>query len=222
MEIKRVQGVRGPMRLPSEVPEITAEQLDAVVLRSGSAAGLRDELDAKLREGHRCSRHDVERMVARGRHKDGRVDANHAVVLAYYAQKHRHVFDPDAEPLVVQFIGDADWTALMIELDTFIEKLREQAREAEKKRELDKERFEDDVLKPEERRLELKKENGTVEERKDERVHEELKKSADQDRLREASITDVEDELTGSGRVKLSDAELAKLGLMKRGFANRK
>lgn len=40
-------------------------------------------------------------------------------------------------------------------------------------------------------------------------------------KLREASLTDVDDELTGNGRGRLSEVELGKRGLVKKGFAHR-
>jgi hypothetical protein len=220
--------IRGPapiastsFTMPSDVPDISADDVAAVVARSKSAADLDARFRGYLGDGGCCSDRDLEHICKRAHGRDGRVNADHAVVMAYWAQHHGEVFAPECHARLARFLREPDWVEIRTALDALRDKLEQQRIEDEKKRELEKERLLDDVIKPMERHRELIKENGTLAERADERLKLEVKKADEKAKLREASELDVDEELTDRGRLSLSDVEMATLGLLKKGFANR-
>lgn len=210
----------GDLGLPAYVPAVSLVDVQAVVGRSKHAARLRQRLADRVEHCGCFSRGEVSALLARAGGSGKRADADQAVVIAYYAQQHPQVFAPEARDLVKAFLVDVDWSTLMADLRAFIADL--QAREAETKRaEQLKQDLLADALKRDDQKRARLQDNGTRAERKKELQMREAQKSEDKQRIREASPTAVSDELTGSGRLSLSDVELAKLQLLKKGFAHR-
>lgn len=220
MQIRGVGPIAGSS-VAAGVPDISDDDVAAVLARSKSAASLDARFRKYLGDGGCCSDRELGEMCKRAHGRDGRVNADHAVVMAYWAQRHGEVFAPECHGRLARFLKEPDWVAVRTELDALRDKLEQQRIEDEKKRELEKERLEDDVIKPMERHRELIKDNGTAAERADERRKLEERKVDEKARLREASELDVDEELTDRGRLNLSDVEMATLGLLKKGFANR-
>jgi hypothetical protein len=181
---------------------------------------LRNELEGYVGRRHMCSRNQVDDMVKRARGKGCHLEGNQALVLAYYAQRHPQVFAKDAQKAVAKALVDVEWKGFMAELKAFMADLEAKAEEERKAAELKKEMLEDD-LKHDERKRELVKANGTADDRKRELRKTEAQKAEQKKQLREASEGALGEELTASGRLPLSDVELAKLQLLKKGFANR-
>lgn len=210
----------GAMKLPDGVPQMSLEDVQAVVRRSRHAAHLKAHLDECLHNKGAFSRGEVKDLLARaggtGKHADG----DQAVVLAYYAQNHAEIFAPDAHALVSTFLADVDWASLMADLKKFIADLEAKEVERKKAEQLKQQLLEDD-LKRDGQQRDLVKQNGTAADRKKDLQKREAHKAAEKQKLREASPADLDDELTGSGRLNLNDVELAKLKLLKKGFANR-
>lgn len=224
MEIKgSVSGVvatGGCMKLADHLPQISLEDVHAVIKRSRSAARLKAEFDERVAHRGIFSRDEVKDLLERAGGTGKKADPDHAVVLAYYAQNHAEVFAPDAHPLVAKFLGDVDWSTLMADLKSFIQQLQEREAEAKRAEQLKKELLTDDV-KRDDRKRDLVKQNGTAADRKKDLQQREAEKAGEKERLREASPAQLEDELTGSGRLELSEVERTRLALMKKGFANR-
>lgn len=206
--------------LPAHVPPVRLDDVEAVVRRSKQAARLRARMEDRVEHRGVFSRAEVSELLARAGGSGKKADPDQAVVLAFYAQQHPQVFAPEAHALVSRFLGDVDWGTLMADLRAFIDDLRAQEAEAQRAEELKKEILADDIKRDDQKRA-LIKENGTRADRQRDLQAREARKSEDKQRIREASPSDVGEELTGSGRVALSDVQLAKLQLLKKGFAHR-
>lgn len=209
--------------LPAGVPELSVELVEAAVQRSPVAFALRQELQAHVDAGTVLSRREVKALLKRGCHRNGRPEANSAAVVAYYARRHPRCFARDAASSVTDYlkaVDQAEWARIMADLAAFVARLNEQRREDERIARLKKERETDDLAR-DDRKRSLIKDNGTKADRKRElqkRDHERAELKA---RFREASERDFEDELTASGKLRLSDSELTRLTLNNKGFTRR-
>src|SRR3982751_4535400 len=122
MAIKSVGAIGGlDLMSFSDVPELSLEQVDAVCHRSKPAGKLWHKLQSDVDGGRVLSTSDVDEMLAKARYKDGKANPNHAVVLAYYAQRHGHVFGAHGRPLVERFLAKIEWKTLLLELANFME-----------------------------------------------------------------------------------------------------
>lgn len=199
--------------------EISDDQVKAAIERGGAETS---ELNAKLHHCHRYGEQldagDVESLVKRA-HRHGRADGNQAIVMAYYAQKHREVFAPGAFKTLTKFFKSIDWNALMADLKKFIEDLKAKEAEQKKADQIKADRLKDDIKRDDAKRT-LVKDNGTKADRQRELRKTEAEKHEHKERIKEAAPGEIDEELTASGRLQLSDVERTKLGLMKKGFAN--
>lgn len=209
--------------VPAGVPELSAELVEAAVQRSPMAFALRQELQAHVDAGTVLSRREVKALLKRGCHRNGRPEGNSAVVVAYYARRHPRCFARDAASAVTDYlkaVDQAEWARIMADLAAFVARLNEQRREDERTARLKKEREADDLAKDDRKRT-LIKENGTKADRKRELQKRDHDKTELKARFREASERDFEDELTASGKLRLSDSELTRLTLNNKGFTRR-
>lgn len=212
--------VTSRMVLSENIPEISEGDLKALLTRSKEARHLRREFDGRLETGGCYSRHEVLDLVKRAHGKDGKARGDHAIVMAYYAQNHAEVFAPDAQPVLGKFLAQQDWPALMADLHQFMEDLKQKEAEAKHAEQVKQERLKDDI-KHDDAKRGLVKNNGTKADRQRELKNTEAQKAEQRAHLKVASPADLDDELTASGRLPLSDVERTKLGLMKKGFANK-
>jgi hypothetical protein len=200
---------------------ISEDLFKAALERGGAdAKQLHAELDTCQRRKRPMRDADVDAVIRRGSRRHGRMDDNQAVVMAYYAQKHRGVFAPDSYKRLTRVFAKVEWNTLVAELQRFMAELQRQAEEARKAEEIKQERLKDD-LKRDDAKRQLVKDNGTKADRQRDLLKADAQKSEIKERMRIASPGDVDEELTGSGKLPLSDVELTKLGLMKKGFGNR-
>lgn len=197
--------------------DISLADVEGAMKRSGAAADLGEKL-AQCHRDHRTV-DDVEDLIRRAS-PGGKIDGDQAVVMAYYAQKHREVFSPRAYKALTKFFNKVDWNALMADLRRFIEDLRAKEAEHKKAEQIKQDRLKDDIKRDDAKR-QLVKDNGTKADRQRELKKTESQKAEHRERIREASPGDLDEELTASGRLPLSDVERTKLGLMKKGFANK-
>lgn len=205
--------------LPDGVPAITKVQVEAACKRSKLARSARAEFESAIDTGRVFSRAEVRSLFERASPK-GKPDGNVAVVAAYYADNHAKIFSAEAKKEVRAFCAKIDWNELLADLNDFIGELQEKEKAAEKEREVKKQLLEDD-RKVDDRKRALIKENGTTDDRKKARIQQAERTSTDKKRLQTASERDLDDELTSSGRLPLSDKESTELKLRKRAFAAR-
>ena len=207
--------------LAEHIPEITDADLQALLARSKTARHLKGELDGRLEAGGCCSRDEVIDLVKRAHEGRGeRAKGDHAIVIAYYAQHHAEVFAPDAHAVVAKFLAQQDWPSLMADLHRFMEELRQQEAEQKRAAQVQQERQTDDLKRDDAKRA-LVKGNGSKADRQRETQKTEAHKAEQKAQLKAATSADLDDELTGAGRLPLSDVERTKLALMKKGFANK-
>lgn len=200
---------------------ITDDLLKAALERGGAETQeLQQKLDGCRRKRKPMRDGDVDAIIQRGSRRGGEMDRDQAVVMAYYAQKHRGVFAPDSFKRLTKCFSKIEWNALVIELQKFIDELRRKEEEYKKQEAIKKERLQDDI-KRDDRKRELIKDNGTRADRQRELRKADSEKHEHKERLRDAAPGHIDEELTASGKLPLSEVELAKLGLMKKGFANK-
>lgn len=221
-DIKGAAGAQGlspaEMALSAELDAsvsvvITEDAFTAALQRGGAEAqALNQKLDHCCRRKRPMRDRDVDALIRHGSRR-GEMNGDQAVVMAYYAQRHRDAFAPDAFKRLSKVFSKVEWTALVIELHKFIEELKAKEAEAKKAEQIKQDRLKDDIKRDDNKR-QLSKDNGTKADRQRE-------KSEIKERMRVASPGDVDEELTASGKLPLSDVELTKLGLMKKGFANK-
>lgn len=207
--------------IPADVPQFSTEDIEAAVKRSRLAAKVRDEIQGHVDNGTILSRGDVASMLKRAHGKDGRPDVHAAAVVAYYARRHPRAFAKDAGPLVTEYlkaVDKAEWSRLMADLEAFVTRLNEQRKEDERVAQLKKARDKDDVTRDDRKRA-LAKDNGTKADRQREVQKREQAKAATKQHIRDLSDFDHEEELTSSGKVRLSEKELATLKMTNRGFS---
>lgn len=232
MAIKDIKGADGAAALsPAEVAaaaelaaampvQISEEVFHAALRRGGDDAHeLYTKLDGCRRRGSRMRDSDVESYLRRGS-KRGRMNGDQAVVMAYYAQRHRQVFAPESFKRLTKVFATIEWTALIIELNRFIEELKAKEAEAKKAEQIKQDRLKDD-LKRDDAKRQLIKDNGTKADRQREIRKHDAEKSELKERIKIAAPGEIDEELTASGKLPLSDVELTKLGLMKKGFGNK-
>jgi hypothetical protein len=233
MGIKDIKGTSGASALsPAEIalsaeldasiPVVITEDLFKAALERGGAEtqDLHEKLDT-CRRRKRCMRDgDVDTLIRRGSRRQGRMDGNQAVVMAYYAQRHRGVFSPESFKRLTKMFSNIEWTALVIELNRFIAELRAKEAEYKKAEQIKKDRLTDDIKRDDNKR-QLIKDNGTKADRQRELRKHDAEKVELKERIKDAAPGEIDEELTASGRLQLSDVELTKLGLMKKGFANK-
>lgn len=232
MGIKDIKGADGAVSLsPAEVaaaaelaaaiPVQISDELFHAALRHGGddAHELYTKLDGCRRRGGRMRDSDVEGYIRRGT-KHGRMNDDQAVVMAYYAQKHRQVFAPDSFKRLTRVFSKIEWTALIIQLNNFLAELKAKEAEAKKAEQIKQDRLKDD-LKRDDAKRQLTKDNGTKADRQRELRKHDAEKSELKERIKIAAPGEIDEELTASGKLPLSDVELTKLGLMKKGFGNK-
>lgn len=207
--------------IPADVPQFSLQDIEAAVKRSRVAFRVRDEIQGHVDRGDTLSRRDVASMLKRAHGKNGKPDVHAAAVVAYYARNHPRCFSKDAGPLVTQYlkaVDKAEWARLVADLEQFIARLNEQRKEDERVAQLKKARDKDDLEHADAKRK-LIKDNGTTADRQRE-VQKRAQQKADmKEHFRELSELDHEDELTSSGKVRLSEKELTTLKLNNKGFA---
>jgi hypothetical protein len=221
-DVKLTAQTAAPVResvLPPGTPPITVQHVEAACKRSKLAKNARAEFEAALDNGRVFSRAEVKSLFERSAPK-GKPDGNVAVVAAYYADNHGKIFSAEAKREVRAFCANVDWTSLMADLNNFIAELAEKEKAADRERALKKELLEGDRKVDDQKRA-LVKENGTVGDRKKERVQQAELKAQQKKDLSQASDRDLDDELTSSGRLPLSEKESTELKLRKRAFAAR-
>ncbi len=207
--------------LPNGVPHFSVQDIEAAVKRSRVAFRVREEIQGHVDRGSCLSRHDVGAMLKRAHGKDGRPDVNAAAVIAYYAENHPRCFAKDAGPLVVEYlkaVDKAEWSRLVADLEQFIARLNEQRKEDEQLAQVKKARDKDDVEHDDKKRA-IVKDNGTKADRARATQQRELQKAATKEHFRDLSEGDHEEELTASGKVRLSEKELTTLKMNNKGFS---
>ncbi len=207
--------------VPAGVPQFSTEDIEAAVKRSRIAFKVREEIQEHVDRGTVLSRGDVASMLRRAHGKNGKPDVHAAAVVAYYARHHPRCFAKDAGPLVTEYLKAVDkneWARLKADLEAFIAKLNEQRKEDERVAQLKKSRDKDDVARDDRKRA-LAKDNGTKADRQREVQKREQVKAQTKKHIRELSEFDHEEELTSSGKVRLSEKELTTLKMTNRGFS---
>lgn len=207
--------------IPADVPQFSVQDIEAAVKRSRVAFRVREEIQGAVDRGDILSRRDVTSMLKRAHGKNGKPDVHAAAVVAFYARNHPRCFAKDAGPLVSEYlkaVDKAEWSRLVADLEAFIARLNEQRKEDERIAQLKKARDKDDVQRDDMKRA-LVKDNGTKADRQKELVKRETQKAAQKEHFRELSDADHEEELTSSGKVRLSDKELTTLKMNNRGFS---
>ncbi|MCC7073110.1 MAG: hypothetical protein IT383_17440 [Deltaproteobacteria bacterium] len=207
--------------VPAGVPQFSQEDIEAAVKRSRIAFKVREEIQGHVDRGSTLSRHDVASMLKRAHGKNGKPDVHAAAVVAYYARHHPRAFAKDAGPLVTEYLKAVDkneWARLMADLEAFVTKLNEQRKEDERVAQMKKARDKDDVTRDDRKRA-LVKDNGSKADRQREVQQRERVKTVTKQHIRDMSEFDHEEELTSSGKVRLSEKELATLKMTNRGFS---
>ena len=176
----------------------------------------RRRLDAQARADHEqnCS-------ARCARDADGKPDVHAAAVIAYYARRHPRCFAKDAGPLVTEYlkaVDKAEWARLVADLEQFIARLNEQRKEDERLAQVKKARDKDDLEHDDKKRA-LVKDNGTKADRQRELQKREQVKAQKKEHFRDLSEVDHEEELTSSGKVRLSEKELTTLKMTNKGFS---
>ncbi|OGQ21728.1 MAG: hypothetical protein A2138_24800 [Deltaproteobacteria bacterium RBG_16_71_12] len=223
--------VRGPgkaarvgsesITIPGDVPQFSLQDIEAAVKRSRIAFRVREEMQGHVDHGTVASRRDVASMLKRAHGKNGKPDVHAAAVIAYYARRHPRCFAKDAGPLVTEYlkaVDKAEWARLVADLEQFIARLNEQRKEDERLAQVKKARDKDDLEHDDKKRA-LVKDNGTKADRQRELQKREQVKAQKKEHFRDLSEVDHEEELTSSGKVRLSEKELTTLKMTNKGFS---
>ncbi|MBI1948075.1 MAG: hypothetical protein HYS27_20460 [Deltaproteobacteria bacterium] len=223
--------VRGPgksatvgsesIAIPTDVPQFSLQDIEAAVKRSRVAFKVREEIQGHVDGGTVLSRRDVAGMLKRAHGKNGKPDVHAAAVIAYYARHHPRCFAKDAGPLVTEYLKAVDkneWARLVADLEQFIARLNEQRKEDERLAQMKKARDKDDVAHDDKKRA-LVKDNGTKADRQREVQKREQVKTETKQHIRSLSEFDHDEELTSSGKVRLSEKELTTLKMNNKGFS---
>ncbi len=232
-DIKGAAGTRGmsaaevalSAELDASISVVISEDVFKAALERGGTdtQELNQKLDGCRRRKRPMGDGDVDALIRHGSghgSRRGRMNGDQAVVMAYYAQRHRGVFSLGSFKRLSNLFSKVEWTALLIELQKFMADLRAKEAEAKKAEQIKQDRLQDDIKRDDNKR-QLIKDNGTKADRQRELRKSDTEKSEIRERMRVASPGDVDEELTGSGKLPLSEVELTKLGLMKKGFANK-
>src|SRR5687768_17281737 len=81
-----------PLSLPSSIPEIDSELVDAACRKNPRARRLHDRLQAREEAGKPLSASEVEKMVKAATGPDGKPDGEQALVIAEHAQRSPRTF----------------------------------------------------------------------------------------------------------------------------------
>lgn len=139
-----------PLSLPSTVPAIDSELVDAACRRSAKARRLHAKLQAREAAGKPMSASEVEKMVKGATGPTGKPDGDQAIVIAEHAQRSPRTFR-GGHHVLLRFLARVLWSALIGELRAFLADIREQEAELRKreelKRDLEKDRLDTDARK---------------------------------------------------------------------------
>lgn len=137
-----------PLSLPSTVPEIDSELVDAACRRSPRARRLHARLTAREESGKPMSAAEVEKMVRGATGPDGMPDGEQAIIIAEHAQQSPRTFR-GGHGFLLKFLGRVIWQALLTTLRAFLADIKEEETEQRKrdqlKRDIEKDRLDVDT-----------------------------------------------------------------------------
>jgi hypothetical protein len=142
-----------PLSLPSTIPEIDSELVEAACRKSPRARRLHARLQAREESGKPMSEAEVEKMVKAATGPDGKPDGEQAIVIAEHAQRSPRTFR-GGHGFLLRFLGRVIWQALLTTLRAFLADIKEAETEQRKRDELKKD-LEKDRLDLETRRATL-------------------------------------------------------------------
>ena len=137
-----------PFSLPSTVPAIDSELVDAACRKSARARRLHARLQAREAAGKPLSASEVDKMVKAATGPGGKPDGEQAIVIAEHAQHNPRAFR-GGHACLLKFLTRVLWQSLIGELRAFMANIREQETEQRKrdevKRDLERDRLDVDV-----------------------------------------------------------------------------
>lgn len=131
-----------PLKVPSSVPVIEADELEGAVRRSAKARRLHARLEARAEEGRPLATREVDDLVRGAKRSDGKPDGDQAVVVAEHARRNPGVFGGGHGGLL-RFLSRISWFSLIRDLRMFVTKVREEDAQVRKREELKLAREED-------------------------------------------------------------------------------
>lgn len=161
-----------PLKLPSTVPVIEADELEGAVRKNPKAQRLQARLDERAEEGRPLGAREVDDLVRNARRSDGKPDGEQAVVIAEHARRSPSTFGGGHERLL-RFLLRIPWRSLVRDLRMFVTKVREQDA-IERKREATRQELEADRLEEQTRRIDLGRDSRASGEQKAVAVDEQL------------------------------------------------
>lgn len=124
-----------PLSLPSTIPEIDSELVDAACRKNPRARRLHERLRAREESGKPMSATEVEKMVKGATGANGKPDGEQALIIAEHAQRSPRTFR-GGHGFLLRFLGRVIWQALLTTLRAFLVDIKEQETEQRKKDEL--------------------------------------------------------------------------------------
>lgn len=142
-----------PLSLPSTIPAIDSELVDAACRKNARARRLHERLNAREEAGKPLSASEVEKMVKSATGPNGKPDGEQALVIAEHAQRSPRTFR-GGHGFLLKFLARVVWQSLIGELRQFLSTVYAQDAEVRKREEL-KRSMEKDRLDKEARRATL-------------------------------------------------------------------